>query len=60
MRESAVFIAVVEDDLVDDLRPLTDVRAAHRVVAGAFRLWDRLLATWQCHVCDVSQVAMRN
>lgn len=50
MRESAAaaFIAVVEDDLVDDLRPLTDVRAAHRIVAGAFRVWDRLLATWQC------------
>ena len=42
------FIAVVEDDCVDDLRPLTDVRAAHRVLAGAFRVWDRLVATWQC------------
>lgn len=42
------FIAVVEDDCVDDLRPLTDARAAHRVLAGAFRVWDRLVATWQC------------
>ncbi len=48
MRESApAFVVVLEDDLVEDLRPLTDVRAAHRVLAGAFRVWDRLVATWR-------------
>jgi UDP-N-acetylglucosamine diphosphorylase/glucosamine-1-phosphate N-acetyltransferase len=36
---------VIEDDLVDDLRPLVDLRAAHRLVVGMFRIWDRLVAS---------------
>src|SRR5437763_9924484 len=41
---AALPYALVEDDAVEDLRPLVDCRAAHRLLAGAFRLWDRVRA----------------
>ncbi len=41
MTASRCPLYLVEDERVEDLRPLVDLRAAHRLMIGAFRTWDR-------------------